>query len=186
MAIKDWERRPKDGDYYTSRTTYLRQGDLFANVPLGYPFPPEAIDHEEGRRKFLAGPFESGFGMLLSPTCSFLAQGAEGYAHPVRMVAPVLSVEHLIEAGAVKDASLSDLRKYDHLINYFYLPPIEDVGLPESLALLYASITLHHDYLEENRITQLSEVAAVHLKYKLAALFGGTRFGHADFADVAG
>ena len=64
--------------------------------------------------------------------------------------------------------------------------PIEDVGLPESLALLYASITLHHDYLEENRITQLSEVAAVHLKYKLAALFGGTRFGHADFADVAG
>ena len=124
MAIKDWERRPKDGDYYTSRTTYLRQGDLFASVPLGYPFPPEAIDHEEGRRKFLAGPFESGFGMLLSPTCSFIAQGAEGYAHPVRMVAPVLSVEHLIEAGAVKDASLSDLRKYDHLINYFYLPPI--------------------------------------------------------------
>lgn len=186
--MKDWERRPKDGDYYTDRTDYLRQGDLFANVPLGYPFPPEAIDHEEGKRKFLAGPFEPGFGMLLSPTCSFVAQGAdaEGYSHPVRMVAPVLSIEHLVAEGAIKSGSLEDLRIYDHIVNYFYLPAIDEVGMPESLALLYSSITLHHDYLEENRVTQLSEAAAIHLKYKLAAMFTGTRFGHEDFADVAG
>lgn len=186
MAVKDWERRPNDNEYYANRTSYLRQGDLFANVPLGYPFPPEAINHEEGKRKFLAGPFEAGFGMLVSPTCSFIAQGADGYAHPVRMVAPVLSVEHLAKEGAVKRGSLEDLRSYDHLVNYFYLPPIDEMGMPESLVLLYASITLHHDYLEENRIAQLSEIGAIHLKYKLTAMFSGSRFGHVDFEDVAG
>jgi hypothetical protein len=186
VANEDWERRPKDEDYFAERTDYVRQGDLFADIPLGYPFPPEAADHEAGNRKFISGPFESGFGMLLSPTCSMLAQGDKGYAHPVRMLAPVLSVEHLVEASAVKEASLPDLRTYDHLINYFYLPPIKEQEFPESLALIYSAITLHHDYLEERRIVQLSEAAAIHLKYKLAALFGGTRFGHEDFEDKSG
>jgi hypothetical protein len=186
MAGKGWERRPKDEEYYAERTAYVRQGDLFADIPLGYPFPPEAANHKAGKRKFISGPFEPGFGMLLSPTCSTLAQGEEGYAHPVRMLAPVLSVEHLVKAGAVKEASLPDMRIYDHLINYLYLPPIEKQNFPESLALLYSAITLHHDYLEERRIAQLSKPAAIHLKYKLAALFGGTRFGHEDFQDRAG
>lgn len=183
MALKDWEHRPSDGDYYAERSDYLRQGDLFRDVPLGYPLPPDAVDHTEGQRKFLAGPFEPGFGMLLSPTCSMLAQGAEGYAHPVRMLAPVLSLEQLLETGVIKEPSVADLRTYDHLINYLYLPAIEAQDFPESMALLYAAITVHHDYLEERRIAQLSEVAAIHLKYKLAALFGGTLFSHEDFAD---
>jgi hypothetical protein len=145
--------------------------------------PPDAVDHEEGRRKFLSGPFEPGFGMLISPTCSMHAQGAEGYAHPVRMLAPVLSVEHLVQAKAIKEASLEDLRTYDHLVNYFYLPPIDEQDFPESLALLYGVITIHHDYLEERRISQFSEDAAVHLKFKLAAFFGGSLFSHEDFED---
>lgn len=111
------------------------------------------------------------------------AQGTDGYAHPVRMLAPVLSVEHLVQVGAIKEASLDDLRAYDHLINYLYLPPVKEHDFPESLALLYGVITIHHDYLEERRISQLSETAAVHLKFKLAAFFGGSLFSHDDFKD---
>jgi hypothetical protein len=183
VALTDWERRPRDEDYYAERTTYVRQGDLFRDVPLAYPWPPDAVSHEAGKRKFLSGPFESGFGMLISATCSFTAQGAPGYAHPVRVLAPVLPLAHLVEQGVVKTTSLDDLRVYDHLVNYFYLPAIVDEDLPESLALLYAAITVHHDYLEERRVAQLSPAAAIHLKYKLTALFAGERFSHADFDD---
>ena len=186
MALSDWEPRPPDTDYYAERTSYVRMGDIFRDVPLGYPWPPDAVDHDAGRRKFLSGPFSAGFGILLSPTCSIVAQGSSGYAHPVRMIAPVLPLAELIEHRVVKEASLADLRVYDHLVNYFYLPAIESADMPESLGLLYASITIHHDYLEERRIAQLAAPAAVHLKYKLTALFAGERFSHEDFQDEAG
>lgn len=194
MAPKDWELRPPDEQYYASRTDYFRQGDIFRDVPLGYPMPPEAFSHTAGSRKFLSGPFEPGFALLLTPTCSMAAQGETGaYAHPVRTLAPVLPLARLIDDGAVRAGALDDLRRFDHLVNYLYLPPIEDAAMPESLALLYAAITIHHDYLEDadddpdagsRRIAQLSEAAAVHLKYKLTALFTGELFAHADFADT--
>jgi hypothetical protein len=186
VALTDWEPRPANAEYYAERTDYVRQGDLFGDVPLGYPWPPDAVDHEAGKRKFLAGPFEPGFGMLLSPTCSIIAQGSPGYAHPVRMLAPVLPLEHLIEVGAVKEGAVADLRVYDHLVNYFYVPAIEEAKMPESLALLYSAITIHHDYLEDRRVAQLSEAAAIHLKYKLTALYAGELFSHDDFSDKAG
>ncbi len=194
MAPSPWEPRPPDSEYFAKRTDYFRQGDIFRDVPLGYPLPPDAFSHSAGSRKFLSGPFEPGFGLLLTPTCSMTAQGEAGnYAHPIRTLAPVLPLEHLVIEGAVKEAALDDLRRYDHLVNYLYLPPIEEASMPESLALLYAAITVHHDYLEgdsdtaeeskSRRIAQLSEVAAVHLKYKLTALFAGELFSHADFSD---
>lgn len=187
MALSDWEPRPPDDSYYADRTPYVRQGDLFQDVPLAYPWPPEAMSHEAGKRKYLSGPFDSGFGMLLSPTCSMIAQGEPGhYAHPVRSLAPVLPLAFLVETGAVKEGSVDDLRVYDHLVNYFYLPTIEQSQMPESLALLYAAVTIHHDYLVERRVAQLAAPAAIHLKYKLTAHYAGERFSHDDFSDVAG
>jgi hypothetical protein len=186
VALSDWEPRPPDTDYYADRTDYVRMGDVFQDVPLGYPWPPDAVDHAAGSRKFLSGPFTAGFGMLLSPTCSMVAQGSDGYAHPVRMIAPVLALADLVELGVVKEQAVADLRTYDHLVNYFYLPRIESAQMPESLALLYSAITIHHDYLEKRRIGQLSELAAIHLKYKLTALYTGERFSHADFRDEVG
>jgi len=186
VALSDWEPRPPDTDYYAERTSYVRMGDIFQDVPLGYPWPPDAVGHDAGRRKFLSGPFSAGFGMLLSPTCSMIAQGATGYAHPIRMIAPVLPLAELVERGAVKEQAVADLRIYDHMVSYFYLPAIESGQMPESLALLYASITIHHDYLDERRIAQLAVPAAVHLKYKLTALYAGERFSHEDFRDEAG
>ena len=93
--------------------------------------------------------------MLLSPSCSMIAQGAQGYAHPVRSRAST-SAKELVDRGVVKKESVADLRVYDHLVNYFYLPAIESARMPESLALLYSSITIHHDYLKERRIGQLA------------------------------
>ncbi|HTZ87680.1 MAG TPA: hypothetical protein VMB05_13520, partial [Solirubrobacteraceae bacterium] len=115
MGLSDWEPKPPDKDYFEERTRYVRMGDVFRDVPLGYPWPPDAVDHDAGRRKFLSGPFEAGFGMLLSPTCSFFAQGASGYAHPVRMLAPVLPLTRLVADGAIKEQAVADLRIYDHL-----------------------------------------------------------------------
>lgn len=184
MVPDDREPRPPDENYYEERTTWLRQGDLFKEVPLGFPFPPDAVEHSEGNRRFLSGPFESGFGMLLTPSCSMAAQGKPGaYAHPARILAPVIAFDRLVDAGAIKAGALDQLREYDHLANYFYLPPIADAGMPESLALLYMPITLHHDYLEERRIAQLSIEAAVHLKRHLTYHFGGELFSHDDFSD---
>ena len=183
MALKDWELRPEDQTYYEDRTTHVRQGDLFCAVPQGFPWPADAIAHEEGERTFLSGPFSSGFGMLVTPTCSMVAQGGTGYAHAVRALAPVIPLAELVERGVVKAGSVDDLRARDHLVNYFYLPPIEDQGLVESLALIYAPVTIHHDYLEDRRVAQLSEEAAVHLKYKLCAMNSGELFSHENFED---
>jgi hypothetical protein len=55
--------------------------------------------------------------------------------------------------------------------------------MPESLALLYAPTSLHHEYLEGRRIAQLSVAAAVHLKRQLATHFSGATFRHEAFAD---
>lgn len=179
------EPRPADSAYYAERTEWVRQGDLFRDVPLGYPFPPDAVELAEGSRRFLSGPFDSGFGMLLSPTCAMAAQGQEGgYAHAVRVLAPVLPLELLVELEAIKPGAVEDLRAYDHLVNYFYVPRIDSVGLPESLALLYAAITVHHEYLIDRRIAQLSVPAAMHLKRQLAMHVSGTRFDHDEFSDA--
>jgi hypothetical protein len=176
------ETRPSDDRFYENRTDYLRQGDLFTEIPLGQPFPPDAVDHKEGTRKFISGPFEAGFGILLTPTCSMAAQGVPGaYAHPHRVVAPVLPLERLVAEEAIKAGAVEDLRRYDHLVNYLYVPPIAEVELPESVALLYAPITLHHDYLADRRIAQLSADALIHLKRQLALFYGGSLFSHTAF-----
>jgi len=184
VAREGWEPRPDDDGFYEQRTDYLRQGDLFTEVPLGYPWPPNAVDHKHGSRKFFAGPFEPGFGLLLTPTCSMAAQGKPGfYAHPNRALAPVLPLERLVNEGAIKTGARDDLRRYDHLVNYLYLPALETVGLPESAALLYAPITVHHDYLKDRRVAQLSRSAAIHLKRQLTSHFSGALFRHDAFDD---
>lgn len=180
------EPRPPNDRYYAQRTAFVRQGDLFRDVPLGYPFPPDAVDHTAGRRKFLSGPFEPGVGLLLTPTCSMHPQGedfAGHYAHPHRALAPVRPVEELVQKGAIKEDALALLRRYDGLYNYVYVPALQEADLPESVALIHAPIVVHHDYLEGRRIAQLSPEASIHLKRQLAAHAGGELFSHEDFED---
>lgn len=173
--------RPPDADYYErDRIELFSQGDVFRDVPLAYPLPADelVIDEERGStRRFLSGPLEFGPAMLITPSCSLGAQGAEGYAHPVRTLVPVLPVAELIERAVIKETTLDDLRRFDHLINYMYLPPLEvdelEFSMPESLALLYMPVTLHHAFLDGQRISQLAYRGAQQLQRKLVWFYSG-------------
>jgi hypothetical protein len=173
--------RPSDADYYErDRVELFSQGDLFHDVPLAYPLPADELVVDEeggGSRRFLSGPLEFGPAMLITPSCSLSAQGAAGYGHPVRTLVPVLPLAQLGERGVVKETALDDLRRFDHLINYMYLPPLDvaELGfsMPESVALLYMPVTLHHAFLEGQRVSQLAYRGAQQLQRKLVWFYSG-------------
>ena len=172
--------RPADTEYYErERVELFSQGDVFRDVPLAYPLPANelVIDESSGRRRFLSGPLSFGPAMLITPSCSMGVQGTTGYGHPVRTLVPVLPLSELVERGVVKESSLADLRQFDHLINYMYLPALEvdelEFSMPESVALLYMPVTLHHAFLEGNRVSQLAYRGAQQLQRKLVWFFSG-------------
>ncbi len=96
MSVK----RPADDAYYVEpwSTTFL-QGDVFVDVPIAIPAPPDAVLIDEGNRRFLSGPFDAGPAMLLSPSCTIAAQGAardrSTYAMPARTLVPIRPVAQL-------------------------------------------------------------------------------------------
>jgi len=172
--------RPSDADYYErDRVELVSQGDLFRDVPLAYPLPAHEllVDEASGGRRFLTGPLAFGPAMLITPSCSIGAQGAAGYGHPVRTLVPVIPLAQLIDHGVVKETALADLRRFDHLINYMYLPPLDinelDFSMPESAALLYMPVTLHHAFLEGQRVSQLAYRGAQQLQRKLVWFYSG-------------
>lgn len=173
--------RPADADYYEhERVELFSQGDLFRDVPLAYPLPADEliVDEESGgNRRFVSGPLTFGPAMLITPSCSLTAQGTVGYGHPVRTLVPVVPLAELVERGVLKETALSDLRRFDHLINYMYLPAlaIEDLefSIPESVAFLYMPVTLHHGFLEDNRVSQLAYRGAQQLQRKLVWFYSG-------------
>jgi hypothetical protein len=174
--------RPADVDYYErDRVELFSQGDLFRDVPLAYPLPADelVVDREEGGggRRFLSGPLEFGPAMLITPSCSLAAQREAGYSHPVRTLIPILALEHLVDRAVIKETAVNDLRRFDHLINYMYLPELEidqlEFSMPESVALLYMPVTLHHAFLEGNRILQLAHRGAQQLQRKLVWFYSG-------------
>jgi hypothetical protein len=175
-------QRPSDADYYErDRVELFSQGDLFRDVPLAYPSPATelVVDEEEraGGRRFLSGPLAFGPAMLITPSCSLAAQGTAGYGHPVRTLVPVVPLVEVIDRGVVKQTALGDLRRFDHLINYMYLPPLDvdelEFSMPESMALLYMPVTLHHAFLEGQRVSQLAYRGAQHLQRKLVWFYSG-------------
>lgn len=170
------ERRPADQDYYEERLAFLSQGDIFRDVPLSYPLPAREVADDEGggARRFLSGPLDFGTAMLITPTCSMRAQAADGYAHPVRTLVPVMPLdEELTRDLRLDEEQLRFVRAYDGLINYMYLPASESLGLPESLALLYMPITLHHDIIDGQRITQLAVEGARQLQRRMVWFASG-------------
>lgn len=174
-------QRPADADYYErDRVELLSQGDVFRDMPRAYPLPADelVIDEESGgSRRFLSGPLDFGPAMLITPTCSLGAQGGGGYAHPVRTLAPVVPLAEVVERGVVKETALDDLRRFDHLINYMYLPPLQvddlEFSMPESVALLYMPLTLHHAFLDGQRVSQLACRGAQQLQRKLVWFYSG-------------
>jgi hypothetical protein len=181
------EHRPADDEYYEQhRTELFSQGDLFRDVSLGYPTVLHEADEEEGesdatagdwltagKRRFLSGPLDFGPAMLITPSCAMSAQGAAGYAHPVRTLVVVRALDDVVEHGFLNEHQAADIRRRDRFASYMYLPPTPDGELPESVALLYYPVTLHHDFLEGNRIAQLAYEGARQLQRKLGVFYAG-------------
>jgi len=90
---------------------------------------------------------------------------------------PVLPVSELLERSVVKETALDDLRRFDHLINYMYMPPLDveelEFSMPESVALLYMPITLHNAFLDGQRVSQLAYRGAQQLQRKLVWFYSG-------------
>jgi hypothetical protein len=173
--------RPPDTEYYErDRLELFSQGDLFRDMPLAYPMPATELlinEQFEGSRRFLSGPLTFGPAMLITPSCSLGAQGVGRYAHPVRTLVPVLPLAEIVERGVIKETALADLRRFDHLINYMYIPPLKvdelEFAMPESVALLYMPVTLHHAFLEGQRVSQLAYRGAQQLQRKLVWFYSG-------------
>jgi hypothetical protein len=174
--------RPSDAEYYErDRVELFSQGDLFRDVPLAYPLPADEliVDDQEGggSRRFLSGPLEFGAAMLITPSCSLGAQGASGYGHSVRTLLPLIPLAELVDRGVVKETALPDLRRFDHLINYMYLLALEiedlEFSMPEGVALLYMPVTLHHAFLEGQRVSQLAFRGAQQLQRQLVWFYSG-------------
>jgi hypothetical protein len=174
------------GRYYEQRTALLSQGDIFADVPLAYPTPADSVVFEEDdsaqARRFLSGPFDVGHAMLITPTCSMRAQSAgQDYAHPVRSLVPLRPVDELVDRGILDKAKTSLAQKRESLINYMYMPADRDLGIVESVALLYMPVTLHHEMIVEQRIAQLTLEAARQLQKKLVWHASSVLLNRGDF-----
>lgn len=181
-------QRPDDDRYYVRPwSPGFLQGDIFKDVPLGFPFPPDAVFAEEGARRFLAGPFEAGLALLTTPSCAMAAQGPDAepgeYAHSARTLVPLRPVDELVKAEAVPARNLGHLRA-DRLLNYLYLPAYAELGIPESAGLLYLPVTVHHEVIAPDRVAQLTGEAFWHLRAKLMAFCGGFLVHPSEFGDV--
>lgn len=187
-------KRLDDADYYeiTKRTNLFSQGDVFRDIPLSYPTLIGEYKNDQehqseeylaaGTRRFLSGPLDFGFALLINPSCSITAQGvADSYAHPIRTLLTIQPVKKLLGEGVLRQGQLDQLRHTDTFTNYMYLPALPAAMFPESLALLYYPITLHHRFLEGQRITQLTYQGTQHLQRKLVAYYGGIDVDQKNF-----
>jgi hypothetical protein len=99
----------------------------------------------------------------------------------------VIPLAELVDRGVVKETALADLRRFDHLINYMYLPPLDvdelEFSMPESVALLYMPVTLHHAFLEGQRVSQFAYRGAQQLQRKLVWFYSGWLEGDLDVFD---
>ena len=180
------EPRPPDDAYFEIRSELLSQGDVFADVPLAYPMPAQEIVEQEAAgtgRRFLSGPLDFGMAMLITPTCSIRSRsGVATYAHAVRTLVPVVRLDReLKDRLSLDTGKLGLLRKYDGLINYMYLPPSKRHGVDESLAFLYMPVTVHHDMIAGQRVTQLAIEGAKQFQRKLVWFTSGYLVGRETF-----
>jgi hypothetical protein len=178
-------------DYYWNgerdRTEHFAQGDIFSMIPFPMAMeepPPPDEDTGEGTRRVLETPLQpETWGMLLSHTSGFVAQpeGTRGYAHPFRVMAPIVPMTSLVERGLVPADAVHLLRKEDKMLHYMYLPPCPGGWDGEGAVQLYRPALVHRGLLEGRRIAQLEEPAVRQLMAKVTEAFSGRWFGPENF-----
>jgi hypothetical protein len=181
--------RPDNAEYYVNgRTEHVAQGDIFRDVPfpMALPEPPpreESIGM--GTRRVLETPFfMHAHGVLISHSSGFMAQpvGTRGYAHPYRVLVPVLPIAMLQEQEVLNDDLLRLLRREDKLSNFMFLPPRPGLFGAEHAACLYRPALVHMDLLEGRRLIQMSEVGVQQLQAKIVEAFTGEWIEPAQFS----
>ncbi|MGH2968177.1 MAG: hypothetical protein ACRDK0_03805, partial [Solirubrobacteraceae bacterium] len=60
MSASKLQRQPDDAYYVEPWSDTFLQGDLFTDVPIAIPAPPDAVVMAEGERRFVSGPFDAG------------------------------------------------------------------------------------------------------------------------------
>jgi len=182
-----------------SKVEHTAQGDIYADIPFVFAHSTAGI-RPTGSRKRPADEPEViipdplvGPGIVCTYTCGFTAQppGTRGYAHPYRLIAPIVSLQMLADHG-VKANELRKLIDSGFLQGLLYLPrskrvaPDEPDGVDDewkghSAALLYRP-TLVHQGLVDNRarLTRLTEPAQRILIAALIMMVSPNRFDPFD------
>src|SRR5688500_12293624 len=164
--------RLAESDYYgPPPTRHVAQGDVFSEVPFALGDVKRRKFKGAGKRQRpLFGPHKSqteplaylnytGLGVVCSYTCGFMAQpvGTEGYGHPYRLMAPIISIEDLAAEG-VPRSEPQNLKGSGGSDGYMYVPP-PLTGEP-AIICLYRMTLVHQDALDElDRVTSMSEAA---------------------------
>jgi hypothetical protein len=117
--------------YVTDLASHTSQGDIYADVPFVHRTRIRSADQDpSGKRTRPAGPGEPegdlemiAAGIVCNYTCGFVAQppGTPGYAHPFRLVAPILPFAMLSEAG-MPDGQLEGLVRNGGANGFMYMP----------------------------------------------------------------
>lgn len=165
-------------DYYAERDVqHSAQGDIHLDLPFVAATVTGDEEPSRGARKRPGNP-DAGVailppltapGIVCSYTCGFTAQppGQQGYSHPYRLVAPIMSLTALKGLG-VKANELRKLRDSGFLQGLMYLPQTDRLQLDEpaedeefggdGAALLYRPALMTQALLDRSeRAQRLSE-----------------------------
>jgi hypothetical protein len=164
------------GAYYKNRdVSHTAQGDIYADVPFVFAHSTASVAPVGARKRpadepevIIPDPVV-GPGLVCSYTCGFTAQpaGTKGYAHPYRLVAPIVSAQTLADHG-VKANELRKLIESGFLQGLLYLPVTKRVAPTEpeivneewkghAAALLYRPTLVHQGLLDNReRLTRLT------------------------------
>jgi hypothetical protein len=188
------------GAYYKNRdVSHTAQGDIYSAVPFVFAHSTATVVPSGARKRpaddpevIIPDPLVAP-GLVCSYTCGFTAQpaGTEGYAHPYRLVAPIVSLQTLADGG-VKANELRKLVDSGFLQGLLYLPiskrvapagpaDVKEEWKGHAAALLYRQ-TLVHQGLLDNRelLTRLTPEAQRILIAALIMVISPNRFDPFD------
>ncbi len=183
-------------DYYEDRpVAHTAQGDLYEDVPFVYATAAQGEFRSRGSRTrpsettetVIPTPPYTVIGIVCSYTCGFLAQppGVEGYAHPFRLMAPVVLLRELKSDG-MKNGELRRIRDHGGANGFMYLPwPLEDPVVDEwqghATVALYRPALVTQGLLDaRRRVARLSQPAQRILGVRLIQVVSANLFDPTD------
>jgi hypothetical protein len=185
--------------YYAERDIdHCQFGDVYLDVPFVHAAMARTEEAIAGRRlrpdlaaaSHVAIPVpRTGLGIVCTYTCGFLAQppGTQGYAHPYRLVSPVVLVRDLLAAGLTPD-QVRGICRTGGAHGLLYLPwpladEIEDEWTGHAAAQLYRPTLVTRTVLDSLlRIQRLSDFGQRRLASRLIQVVSPELLDPADLS----